>query len=960
MLRLIDFLKKDWEGQNLDLDRAEKWFAKRTPRLDTILEPYPNTIKKMWFEEIFTLREAAVSMITKVQEVEDNDTREALSDIWYRYHRETILGLVKICREETPKFRENPYVPEWFHIVLANELDRAFWNWTENKVGAFVTCSMPSQHPIQDSCPVYTTEGWKNHGDLKVGDCVYGRKGTPKKVIQIHGKLQMDYEIEFSNGEVIQTGGKHDWIVETKAGKEYKINTETLLSSGLDYSDGRYKFYLPFIASPEGIEQELPISPYLLGMWLGDGKQDAGTITHPLSKMDYTELSLTHKVRHAHPQNYSEREPVYNFYFENLTADLRKENLLQNKHIPQKYFSATKDKRLELLAGLLDSDGYSYLDTRYNTKRQVFSNSDKQLVEDVKKLLGTLGIKYAVHEISTEYANGIKAKGKGLPIFSTKPHYQISFTVDAIELELPTVRLACSSVKNKKPPRKRISIVAIRKITNGEQGNCISVEGGEYCIGNNLILTSNSKSTIYAGGFVPLILGNCPHAQGILATYSENYAASVLKKDFAPTVYTDAYQKLFGKILKRHFNAKEKKRLSQEGLPLPIENSDKIGTIEGGILKGGGLPQITGNPAEFLLVDDPIKNREQADSPVEMKKLREEFFSSAMSRITSTTLVSVIHTRWTSDDIIGTLDDQQNMFTEEEKKDLPTYSHICFRARFDPTDEFEYDFRTYKNQDLYPSRFKAQYIRIFKGSDVTAQALLQQRPIDGHNSLIKREWINLDKHHLFPEKYAKVIISVDTSCNDGKDSDKMAVGVFGVSSSGHYYLLHLLYDRVTFTKALQGIEDVVKQYPNYNALLIETKSNGHGIYDILEKKYPNVVEAVSNDSKKARVHSTVPVLQGRKVHLPEGEVGSEYLEQLVKFKGQGKHEKDDLVDILTQTIIYCDALFREFGELSDIIPAKNMNKLKERSMWSKLQGDKKTFDKPSLALKHQHGKIFRF
>ena len=615
MLRLIDFLKKDWEGQNLDLDRAEKWFAKRTPRLDTILEPYPNTIKKMWFEEIFTLREAAVSMITKVQEVEDNDTREALSDIWYRYHRETILGLVKICREETPKFRENPYVPEWFHIVLANELDRAFWNWTENKVGAFVTCSMPSQH---------------------------------------------------------------------------------------------------------------------------------------------------------------------------------------------------------------------------------------------------------------------------------------------------------------------------------------------------------SKSTIYAGGFVPLILGNCPHAQGILATYSENYAASVLKKDFAPTVYTDAYQKLFGKILKRHFNAKEKKRLSQEGLPLPIENSDKIGTIEGGILKGGGLPQITGNPAEFLLVDDPIKNREQADSPVEMKKLREEFFSSAMSRITSTTLVSVIHTRWTSDDIIGTLDDQQNMFTEEEKKDLPTYSHICFRARFDPTDEFEYDFRTYKNQDLYPSRFKAQYIRIFKGSDVTAQALLQQRPIDGHNSLIKREWINLDKHHLFPEKYAKVIISVDTSCNDGKDSDKMAVGVFGVSSSGHYYLLHLLYDRVTFTKALQGIEDVVKQYPNYNALLIETKSNGHGIYDILEKKYPNVVEAVSNDSKKARVHSTVPVLQGRKVHLPEGEVGSEYLEQLVKFKGQGKHEKDDLVDILTQTIIYCDALFREFGELSDIIPAKNMNKLKERSMWSKLQGDKKTFDKPSLALKHQHGKIFRF
>jgi predicted phage terminase large subunit-like protein len=872
-MEFIDFIEKDWRDLNLDVEKARKWFKKKPTRLDTILSNYPKKVKEAWYKQVFTLTGRSVDMRTSIAEIGKNDPKlaESLEQIWYRYHRETIIGLVKICREDTPSFSHSQnYVPKWFHIVLANELDRAFWNWKEHNKGAFITCSMPAQHakaqPLDKK--VKTPDGWKCIGDIFEGELIDNALGGYSVVNKTYDKgVQPTYKITFEDGRSTECALDHLWEIfnsDFRGGDKRVVDTQELirLKELKSKQDSLYvRRYKPIVNETKA---DLPIQPYLLGC-------------------------NSHK-----------------------------------KFIPEIYLKGSLKQRLKLLKGLMDTDG------SVHNGNIDFSTANETLAKQFTELVRSVG---GVARTSLQFVGG-------------KTYYKVHVKHDnqKIFFSLPRKRSKCQNKHRRSHGKLRIK--SIQKVDD-KHCRCISVDSEHHLyVTDDYIVTHNS--TLYAGGYLPLILGNSPYTQGILCTYSENYASTVLRKDFQETVYTDAYRKLFGKLFKRHFNTQEKKKITQQGYPLPVENSNLLGTIQSGAVLAGGLGQITGNPAEFLLVDDPIRNRAQANSQIEMDTIRGEFFNSAMTRITSSTLVSVIHTRWTSRDIIGCLQEQQKSFTEEEKAEMPDHWHLCLRARHDPMDKFEYDFRQYKNQELWPEKFRSQYIRIFKGSDVAAQALLQQHPLDDHNAIIKREWINKVPLEEFPEKFSKVIVSVDTSCNDNKDSDKFAIGVFGVTGKAEYYLLDLVYDHLSFEEGLKAIKSLILRYNNYTAILVETKSNGHAIVDVMKKQYPNVMEIDATDSKKARVHSIVPVLQSHRVYLPDTEQGLEYIDQLVNFRGEGKREKDDLVDILTQTISYCDPLFREFGEIDDLISVPNPNYTRKTEMWRQLSEKRNTgsYDRP--------------
>ena len=111
---------------------------------------------------------------------------------------------------------------------------------------------------------------------------------------------------------------------------------------------------------------------------------------------------------------------------------------------------------------------------------------------------------------------------------------------------------------------------------------------------------------------------------------------------------------------------------------------------------------------------------------------------------------------------------------------------------------------------------------------------------------------------------------------------------------------------------------MVAKYPNYTALLIEAKTAGESAIDTLEQELPAVVSIKANESKLSRLLSCTPVLEQCRVHVPNGFVGDKVVSQMVTFRGVGKKEKDELVDITTQVIRYVDSQFRAVIDMKDI------------------------------------------
>ena len=219
--------------------------------------------------------------------------------------------------------------------------------------------------------PIPTIDGWKTMGDLSIGDIVFDQYGEQCSVVgKSKVSFKLCYKITFDDTTSVICDNEHLWklsnnktvpIMELKVGDQ--INVSKAISC--DYSD-------------------LPIDPYVLGVWLGDGRNrsceiygEDSEIFDNIKKQGY-DLGENTEKRYAHLKCHT---------ILNTTKILRSLNLLKNKHIPDIYFRASYEQRLALLQGLMDTDG------NVNTfrKQAVFTSCNKKLSDDVKHLLLTLG-----------------------------------------------------------------------------------------------------------------------------------------------------------------------------------------------------------------------------------------------------------------------------------------------------------------------------------------------------------------------------------------------------------------------------------------------------------------------------------------------------------------------------------------------------------------------------------------
>lgn len=261
-----------------------------------------------------------------------------------------------------------------------------------------IACTRGSGKALALDTPIPTPTGWTTMGEVRVGDVVFDDKGQPTEVLAVSPVFigHKCYRVEFNDGSSVVADAEHLWVTEDVVYRSSKrlggfarkclATTEELAASRTKGSRNDLNHAISLAKALELPEVSLPIDPYVLGIWLGDGTSANGDIT----TMDAEVLeSIKHAGYELVERHSASKGKAKTYGVVGLTQRLRQLGLLNNKHIPVSYFRASTDQRLSLLQGLLDSDGWA--GTKATTAH--FSNTNKLLADGLYELAVSLGMK---------------------------------------------------------------------------------------------------------------------------------------------------------------------------------------------------------------------------------------------------------------------------------------------------------------------------------------------------------------------------------------------------------------------------------------------------------------------------------------------------------------------------------------------------------------------------------------
>ena len=313
----------------------------------------------------------------------------------------------------------------------------------------------------------------------------------------------------------------------------------------------------------------------------------------------------------------------------------------------------------------------------------------------------------------------------------------------------------------------------------------------------------------------------------------------------------------------------------------------------GSLISRGIMSGITGNPADLVIIDDPIKNREEADSPAYRERLWQEWQNSIKSRLCAGAKVILIMTPWHEDDLRARM--------------LETERNAVY-VRLPVAAEKDDPLGRAPGQPLCPElgkderwleQFRDGYVKDPRGGARAWAALYMCSPRTEKGNMVSRDWWRFYRPESV-KSFATELISVDCAFKGGDSSDFVAISVWG-KLGGDYYLRYCLNRQLSFTRTLQALRTVKSLFPNAGRVLIEDKANGSAVIDTLSREML-CIPIDPKGGKIARVNAVSPAIEAGHVYLPEGESWLEdYLEQWSAFPA-GAH--DDMVDSSTQALSY--------------------------------------------------------
>jgi len=501
------------------------------------------------------------------------------------------------------------YEAGWVHEDICRRLER-FMHDVEDRKSPRLMIWVPPRHGKQlpHSTPVLTPSGWRTHGELEVGDEVFGPDGSIRTVVSVSAPSVAEYELEFTNGTRIKAHANHEWTVYQRGNgrvRGWKTVETRYLAGRRVWSGGRAVFQLPPVDALQFPSRVYEMPPYVLGAWLGDGSSIAPLITHGavdtavISAVCQYGYTMTSQNVHATTGVRGSRFGKVVGNPSRMATELRSLGVWGDKHIPDAYKRGDITQRLQLLAGLIDTDGH----VEPATGRVRVITGSRRLAEDIHEVATTLGF--------APYITSQPPKLSSSGIQGTQTVYTIGFQpTQYIPTRMPQKQVLRFA------PRRRVGIRAVRRC-EPEVGRCIQIDAadGLYLVGKTLIPTHNSE--IASTQFPSWVLGHHPDWEFIATSYALDLPLGFSRKIRA-RVQSPEYSVLFPKT-----------ELSKDS-----QSAESWRTTAGGGFRAAGVGGgITGMGAHILVIDDPVKDQEEADSETVREKVWSWFGSTAYTRL---------------------------------------------------------------------------------------------------------------------------------------------------------------------------------------------------------------------------------------------------------------------------------------------------------------------------------------
>jgi predicted phage terminase large subunit-like protein len=320
-----------------------------------------------------------------------------------------------------------------------------------------------------------------------------------------------------------------------------------------------------------------------------------------------------------------------------------------------------------------------------------------------------------------------------------------------------------------------------------------AVERGEI---QNLIITfppRHGKSELTSKRFPAWFAGRNPHKSLIFGTYNQDFAED-FGRAVREIVQSDAYAQVFPGM----------------GLKAGSASSARLETLHDGLLvfvgRGGS---VTGRGGDGIIIDDPLKNSEEADSPTIRDNLWAWFQNDILTRrMTHDAWVIIIQTRWHEDDLVGRITDPKNPHYDAEE--ATRWKIINIPAVAEPGDVLGRK----EGEALWPSRFNIEFLQRYKRANPRGfSALYQQRPTPLEGDYFKADSIvtyNLQDRPKLTE--LRVFMASDHAVSLKQENDYTCILIGGVDKNDNLWILDCWWKRAKTDVVVEQLIDFAEKY----------------------------------------------------------------------------------------------------------------------------------------------------
>jgi predicted phage terminase large subunit-like protein len=389
----------------------------------------------------------------------------------------------------------------------------------------------------------------------------------------------------------------------------------------------------------------------------------------------------------------------------------------------------------------------------------------------------------------------------------------------------------------------------------------------------------SGKSLIISQYFPAWYLGRNPDKRVICASYGQELA-----DDFGRSVRNQIADPMYGEIF--------------PGVGLSTDSAaaakfDLSPPHKGGYYAVGVGGAIVGKGGHILLLDDLVRNREDADSDAARRRVKDWYASAAYTRLMDDGPIVLVMQRWHVDDLVGWLL-REHKHEKWVVLDLPAIND--------------------KGEALWPERFPLPVLENIKKTLPARdwQALYQQKPFIEEGNIYKRQWWNLWPDTKPLPECEFIIQSWDTAYSD-KDrkqssySARVTLGVFKRPDDEFHNIILIEYwkGRVEYPELRK---ESLRAYQDYepDKVIIEKKASGNSLIQDLRRGGLPLATYTPEKDKITRAYAAQSLLENGRLYYPARKWAEEFISALARFPNP---DDDDVADAFSQAIIWLQSSF---------------------------------------------------